>query len=260
MCLILFAFQESADYPLVVAANRDEAYARPTAAAAFWHDHPRVYGGRDLEMGGAWMGLTTQGRFAAVTNFRDGYPKGIAPRSRGELVGGYLTGNVEAETYLHNVAARQSDYAGFGVLAGNLQSLWFLSNYGDGVQAVAPGVHGLSNHLLDTPWPKVTSGKHELSVLLQCGGPSLSEKLFDMLADRSVAADDELPDTGVGLQREKALGPKFIAVDERYGTRASTAVIVDHGGNVTYAERSFGPHGKFLGEVTHRFSLTVKPD
>jgi uncharacterized protein with NRDE domain len=256
MCLILFAFQASTDYPLVVAANRDEAYTRPTAPAAFWPDHPQVYGGRDLEMGGAWMGLTMQGRFAAVTNFRDGPPKGTAPRSRGELVGGYLTGDVAAQSYLQGVATRQSEYAGFGVLAGDHKVLWFLSNYGTGVQAVAPGVHGLSNHLLDTPWPKVSTGKQALAALLQSSGASLLENCFALLADRGVAADDALPDTGVGLQREKALGAKFIAVDDRYGTRASTVILVSRDGNVTYAERSFGPHGKFLGEVTRGFALT----
>jgi uncharacterized protein with NRDE domain len=257
MCLILLAFQASEDYPLVVAANRDEAYTRPTAPAAFWHVHPQVYGGRDLEMGGAWMGLTLSGRFAAVTNFRDGPAKGAAPRSRGELVGGYLTGDQAAQPYLQTVAARKSEYAGFGALAGDLQALWFLSNYANDVVAVTPGVHGLSNHLLDTPWPKVTSGKSELATLLQSGGPSLCEKLFDMLADRSVAADHALPDTGVGIAREKALGPKFIAVDDRYGTRASTVIIVGCDKNVTYAERSFGPRGKFLDEVTRSFQLTA---
>jgi uncharacterized protein with NRDE domain len=257
MCLILFAFQAHADFPLVIAANRDEAYARPAAAAAFWQDYPQVYGGRDLEMGGAWMGLTQQGRFAAVTNYRDGFPKGVAPRSRGELVGGYLTGTQAAVSYLQTVATRQTEYAGFGVLAGDLHGLWFLSNYGNGLTSIAPGVHGLSNHLLDTPWPKVTSGKRELAALLNGDPLLLSEKLFEMLTDRSIAAPDALPDTGVGPLREKELGPKFIAVDDRYGTRASTVVIVRRDGEVSYAERSFGARGKFLGETTRRFQLTA---
>lgn len=256
MCLILFAFQAHPELPLVVAANRDESYARPATAARFWADHPHIYGGRDLEMGGAWMGLTTSGRFAAVTNFRDGYPKGLAPRSRGELVGGYLAGNDHAQAYLQTIAARQSQYAGFGTLAGDLDALWFLSNYGDGVQAVTPGVHGLSNHLLDTPWPKVTNGKNELTALLNGNNGPQPAALFDMLADRTVAAPDALPDTGVGMVREKQLGPKFIAVDDRYGTRASTVVIVNRDGSVFYSERSFGGRGKFLGEVTQRFSLS----
>ena len=257
MCLILFAFQAHADFPLVIAANRDEAYTRPAAPAGFWQDHPRVYGGRDLEMGGAWMGLTRDGRFAAVTNYRDGFPKGVAPRSRGDLVGGFLTGTQAARPYLENVAARKAEYAGFGVLAGDLNALCFLSNYGNGVEMVTAGVHGLSNHLLDTPWPKVTSGKRELAAWLNSDAGALPEKLFDMLSDRGVAADRELPDTGVGLQREKALGPKFIAVDDRYGTRASTVVIVQRDGGVRYSERSFGPRGEFLGEVSHQFELTA---
>ncbi len=257
MCLILFAFQAHAEYPLVVAANRDEAYARPAAQAAFWLDHPDVYGGRDLEMGGAWIGITRSGRFAAVTNFRDGYPKGIAPRSRGDLVGGYLTGTQAAQPYLQSVAAFQSEYAGFGTLAGDMNSLWYLSNYGNGIEAVAPGVHGLSNHLLDTPWPKVSGGKHELATLLDHDSGLGPDKLFEMLADRSIAAENALPNTGVSIAREKQLGPKFIAVDDRYGTRASTVIIVNRLGEVYYAERSFGGHGKFLGEVTQQFNLSA---
>ena len=257
MCLILFALQAHPDYPLVVAANRDESYARPTAPAAFWQDHPQVYGGRDLEMGGAWMGLTTRGRFAAVTNFRDGFPKGTAPRSRGELTGGYLTGDQAALPYLHTIAARKTEYADFGTLAGDPKALWFLSNHGSGVEAVTPGVHGLSNHLLDTPWPKVADGKRELAALLEGDKTALAEALFDMLADRSVAAENVLPDTGVGMAREKQLGPKFIAVDARYGTRASTVVLVHRDGTVFYGERSFGPLGTFIGEVTRRFHLTA---
>lgn len=256
MCLILFAFRESSEYPLVVAGNRDEAYQRPAAAAAFWQDYPQVYGGRDLEMGGAWMGMSLSGRFAAVTNFRDGAPKGIAPRSRGELVGAYLTGHQPAQPYLQTVAGRQSEYAGFSALAGNLGALWYLSNYGNGVQAVRPGMHGLSNHLLDTPWPKVENGKRELARLLH-NERLTPEALFEMLADRSVAPPEALPDTGVGVRREKQLGPKFIAVDDRYGTRASTAIIVRRDGEVVYAERSFGGRGKFCGEVTRRFRLAT---
>lgn len=241
----------------MIAANRDEAYARPTATAAFWRDQPQIYGGRDLEMGGAWMGLTRSGRFAAVTNYRDGMPKGLAPRSRGELVGAYLAGTQPAHDYLQDVAKCKSEYAGFGLLAGNLEAICFFSNCGNGMIAITPGVHGLSNHLLDTPWPKVANGKHELAALVGGAAPLQPETLFAMLADRSVTAANTLPDTGVGPLREKQLGPKFIAVDERYGTRASTIVIVDRDRNVTYAERSFGPHGKFLGEVTQRFRITA---
>ena len=259
MCLILFAFKASANYPLVVAGNRDESYDRPTASAAFWHDHPHIYAGRDLEVGGTWMGLTRTARFAAVTNFRDGYPngKGAAPRSRGDLAGGFLTSDLPAHSYLQSVAGRQKEYAGFSTLAGDLDTLWYLSNYGKGVEAVAPGVHGLSNHLLDTPWPKVSEGRSALAAILETDAPSMPDKLFTLLADRGVAPEHRLPNTGVGIAREKQLGPKFIARDDRYGTRASTVVIVDRHGEVYYAERSFGGHGVFLGEVARRFSLNT---
>ncbi len=257
MCLILFAYKAHADYPLVVAANRDESYVRPTARAAFWQDHPHIYGGRDLEMHGTWLALSTSGRMAAMTNFRDGYPKGTAPRSRGEIAGGFITGGAGARSYLDTIAARGAQYAGFCTLAGDLNSLWFLSNRGNGVTHVEPGVHGLSNHLLDTPWPKVTQGREELASHLD-GDPStptLTQRLYAMLSDRSVAPPEALPDTGMGIQREKQLAPKFIAVDDRYGTRASTVIIVDRDRNATYSERSFGGRGKFMGEVTRRFTL-----
>lgn len=257
MCLILFAYRAHADYPLVIAANRDEAYARPAAPAAFWKDHPQIYGGRDLEMGGAWLALTTSGRVAAMTNFRDGYPKGVAPRSRGEIASGFLTSDTPAQPYLESIAMRAADYAGFCALAGDLNELWFLSNRGNGIVRVEHGVHGLSNHLLDTPWPKVTQGRQELAEHLQGDASTLTERLYAMLGDRTVVAPENLPDTGMGLQREKQLAPKFIAVDDRYGTRASTVIIVDRNHNVTYAERSFGAHGKFLGEVTQRFRLST---
>jgi len=257
MCLILFAFRAHADYPLVIAANRDEAYARPAAPAAFWRDHPQVYGGRDLELGGTWLALTTRGRFAAVTNFRDGYPKGVAPRSRGAISSTFLTGDENAKSYLESVAARGVDYAGFCTLAGDLDELWFLSNRANGVTRVEPGVHGLSNHLLDTPWPKVIQGRKELESHLHHNKSTFTERLYAMLADRTTAPPEALPDTGMGVLREKQLAPKFIAVDDRYGTRASTVVIVDRKGDVTYSERSFGARGKFLGEITRRFQLAA---
>jgi uncharacterized protein with NRDE domain len=257
MCLILFAYRAHADFPLVIAANRDEAYERPTAAAAFWTDHPHVYGGRDLEMGGAWLALTTKGRVAAMTNFRDGYPKGTAPRSRGDISGAYLTGDEAAQPYLESVAARASDYAGFCALVGDLNSMWFLSNRGNDVTRVEPGVHGLSNHLLDTPWPKVAQGMQALESYLKDDPATLTEQLYTMLADRSPVPPDALPVTGMSVQREKQLASKFIAVDDRYGTRASTVVVVHRNGSVCYSERSFGAHGKFLGEVTQHFRLVA---
>lgn len=254
MCLILFAHKAHPGYPLILAANRDEAYTRPAAPAAYWHDHPYVYGGRDLDKGGSWLGLTRSGRIAAVTNFRDGNAAKNAPLSRGELVSGYLTSADDAATYLEGVTSRARQYNGFILIAGTLDALYWYSNRGPGVERIAPGVHGLSNHLLDTPWPKIMRARQALEALLAAEETELTAALFEVLADRSVAPDHELPDTGVGLQRERELSSIFIS-GERYGTRASTVVLVDKNGGALFIERSFGPGGKALSEVVNHFQI-----
>lgn len=252
MCLILVSYRTHPEYPLIVAANRDESYERPASPAAFWNDHPHIYGGRDLEQGGTWLGITRQGRFAAVTNFRDGQARSATARSRGELVGNYLAGDDGARAYLDTVRDRQHHYNGFCLLAGDSSSLCFLSNRGNGIQALEPGVHGLSNHLLNTPWQKVVDGRKVMSRLAEVAYADIPRMLFEFLAQRSVAPDSALPDTGVGLQRERELSPAFIA-GERYGTRASTVVLVDTCGRVVFEERSFGPGGITLGAVRRAF-------
>lgn len=254
MCMILFAFHAHPQYPLVIAANRDEAYARMAAPAAFWGDHPHIHAGRDLEKGGTWLGITRDGRIAAVTNYRAGYTPRDALRSRGELVSRFLIGSDSAAGYLAQVATRGDEYNGFSLIAGDLDALYFLSNRGDGVERIPRGVHGLSNHLLDTPWPKVERGKRAMHNLLQAGEHALVSGLFDFLADRTPAHDQALPDTGVGLQRERELSPAFIS-GERYGTRASTLVLVRGDGEVLFHERSFGAAGRALGEVSSRFHM-----
>jgi len=254
MCIILLAHKAHRHYPLILAANRDEAYARPAAPAAFWDDYPQVYGGRDLDKGGSWLGLTRSGRVAAVTNFRNGIPGAPAPRSRGELVSGFLTGGSDARTYLEQVKSRGEQYGGFILIAGDLEALYWLSNRGPGVENIPPGVHGLSNHLLNTPWPKIKRSKQAMEALLGAGEAGLTSGLFALLADRSEAPDHELPETGVGLQRERELSAVFIG-GERYGTRASTVILVDGDGGVLFMERSFGVGGKPLGEVSRRFRL-----
>lgn len=254
MCLILFAHRAHPRFPLVLAANRDEAYSRPAASAAFWDDQPYLYGGRDLERGGTWLAMTRSGKIAAVTNYRNAHAARDAPRSRGELVSAYLAGSVDAETYLKAVEARGDQYNGFILIAGDLDALYWLSNRGPGVARIPPGVHGLSNHLLNTPWPKIQRSKGALEALLAADEDGLTAGLFEILADRSRAADHELPDTGVGLQRERELSANFIS-GERYGTRASTVVLVSTDREVRYIERAFGPLGAPLGETAKRFKL-----
>ena len=254
MCIILLAYQAHREYPLVMAANRDEAYARPTAPAAFWHDDPAILAGRDRELGGTWLGLRRNGRVAAVTNFREGLAKRDAPRSRGELVSAFLKGSEEPAAYMDRVQRDAAAYNGFILIAGDLASLYWYSNRGPAPQPIAPGVHGLSNHLLNTPWPKIKRSKEVLTGLLERTEAELAAGLFGLLADRSVAPDHELPETGVGLQRERELSPVFIAGD-RYGTRASTVVLVHRDGSVFFCEKSFGPGGSAIGTKEMHLNL-----
>ncbi|OGA02709.1 MAG: hypothetical protein A2W68_13880 [Betaproteobacteria bacterium RIFCSPLOWO2_02_64_14] len=254
MCLILFAHKAHRDYPLIMAANRDEAYARPSAPAAFWDELPHICAGRDLGKGGTWLGITRAGRIAAVTNYRDPTAARDAPLSRGALVKDFLAAQAASRHYLSEVGARGDQYNGFILIAGDLERLDWLSNRGPGVERIAPGVHGLSNHLLDTPWPKIQRARQTMESLLSVGGTGLVAGLFEVLADRTQAPDHELPDTGVGVQRERELSSIFVS-GGRYGTRASTLILVHQDGSVLFVERSYGPLGVRLGEVAYRFDL-----
>lgn len=255
MCLILIAAGAHPDYPLIVAANRDESYSRPAAPAAFWKDEPEVFGGRDLERGGTWLGVARSGRFAAITNYRQGR-SADAGRSRGELTREYLTGNAAPADYLARVEQRAALYNGFSLIVGYPGELWFYSNRGAAPQRIAPGVHGLSNHLLDEPWPKVRRGIAELSALLRAGEDELVTSLLQLLADRAPAPDALLPTTGVALERERALSASFIE-GATYGTRASTVLLVRADARVLFRERSFGPEGAQLGEIEQRFEIAL---
>ncbi len=234
MCLIFVAINYHPVYKLVVAANRDEFYNRKTAAANYWPDHPNVLGGRDLQAGGTWMGMNKSGKISMLTNYRD--PKNIradAP-SRGFLVSKYLENNEAPEEYLKSIEPAQ--YNGFNLIMGDVNDLWYLSNYKDGITKLTNGLYGLSNHLLDTPWPKVVKGKKKLVPIL---GKSdiTAEELMEFLYDDEVATD-KLPDTGIGLERERALSSMFIKTSG-YGSRCSTVVLVDKQDHVKFSERVY---------------------
>lgn len=254
MCLILFAAGAHPRFPLIVAANRDESYARPAARAAFWADHPNVYGGRDLEHGGTWLGLARNGRFAAITNYRQGQRFADALRSRGALTRDYLTGLQNTSEYLRDVEQRRTEYHGYSLIVGQPDHLYFHSNRANGIQPIAPGVHGLSNHLLDEPWPKVERGIAALSSLLGAAESAISQALFELLADRTPAPDPLLPSTGLAFERERAHSASFIE-GETYGTRASTVLLISVDGSALYCERTYGPHGALLGISEQRFQL-----
>jgi uncharacterized protein with NRDE domain len=237
MCLLAFSYQSLADYPLVFAGNRDEFYGRPTAPAAFWDDAPHVLAGRDLEAGGTWMGVTRAGHWAVVTNVRDPDAYRADARSRGDLVAAYLRSEPDPRDYLRGVADEADRYNGFNLLAGTPDSLYYFSTRSGEVEAVEPGVHGLSNDRLDTPWPKVRRAKEALRGTTADGHVS-EDALFDLLDDRRPAPDEDLPDTGMGLERERMLSPIFIEGD-RYGTRASTILLIGRDGTVLFVERTF---------------------
>lgn len=244
MCLIVVGWQAHPDYPLIVAANRDEFYERPTAAAARWADCPRVLAGRDLEAGGTWLGLTEDGRFAAVTNVREpGQPPGRL--SRGQLTGDYLRGTASAAEAIAKVV--DADYAGYNLLLGDAGTLYYRTNRHGGVEPLAPGIYGLSNHRLDTPWPKLTTARDGFAAALARlpDEAALEEALFALLADASTVDDEFLPKTGVTLEWERRLSAIFVQ-SENYGTRASTVVLRRRDGSLRLVERSFGPHGRPL--------------
>ena len=234
MCLIVFAWKLIPNCPLVVAANRDEFFARPTQDADWWHDHPDVYAGRDLQAGGTWLGVNRRGRFAALTNIRTGLPKPDDKRSRGELVANYLSGDIDPLDYLTQVRDAAHDYHGFNLIFGDEHALYWITN-GDDVEfkPLEPGIYGLSNGSLDTPWPKVVRAKAQFASLLCQGAPDGA--YFDMLADTTRASDCRLPKTGVSLEWERLLSPICIE-SEDYGTRASTLVRLHHGGKAELHE------------------------
>jgi uncharacterized protein with NRDE domain len=239
MCTLLFAWQVDAGAPLVVAANRDEFHARPTAPAQRWADAP-VFAGRDLLAGGTWLGVAPGGRFAALTNVREPLvPAPLDARSRGELVAGFLRGAMPPADYL---AGLDPDaYPGFNLVVADARALWYLSNRAGPARALDPGVYGISNAGLDTPWPKVVRGRERLTALVAAGAADTGA-LLGLLADRAPAADAELPDTGVGSALERMLSPLCI-VGPDYGTRCSTALRILRDGTVEFHERSLGPPG-----------------
>lgn len=237
MCLILFAYRSHPSHPLVLAANRDEFLDRPTLPAAWWDTEPRLLGGRDLRCGGTWLAVARDGRFAAVVNYRDPSSRKSDATSRGELVEEFLLTRVPADAYLETLKRRSGRYNGFTLLFGDAERLLCYSNRGNTPPVVQPGIHGMSNHLLDTPWPKVERGKKILEQILSHAPEPPIDDLFALLADRHIPDDYLLPDTGVGLETERLLAPLFIS-GPGYGTRTSTVLIIDRELNVTFAERT----------------------
>jgi len=250
LCLIVVAWRCRADLPLVVAANRDEWRDRPAQAAHWWRDPPGIFAGRDLRAGGTWMGVTRGGRFAAVTNFRDPSERRTTARSRGSLVTEYLLDGGPPAAWLDAVAARAGEYNGFNLVVGDASSLWYFGSRQGEARPIEPGVHGLSNHVLDEPWPKVVRARRAMEAALRDEDPAPA--LFEMLADRLGAPDADLPHTGVGLEWERRLAAPLIPGAD-YGTRASTVVTVSASGEIRVEERTLGDDGSEAARVKHAF-------
>lgn len=246
MCLIVVAWKSRADLPLVVAANRDEWRERPSQPAHWWPDHPEIFAGRDLQAGGTWMGIAKPGRFAAVTNFRDPSDKRSTARSRGGLVAEFLLGSQAPAEYLRALAGRVGEYNGFNLILGDGASLWYFGSRAGEARPIEPGIHGLSNHVLDEPWPKVIRARNAMAHAL--AEPDPSPTLFRLLDDPEGVPDASLPDTGVGLAWERRLAAPLIT-GEDYGTRCSTVIAFDARGGVRVEERTRDAAGRVVGAV-----------
>ena len=240
--------------PLVVAANRDEWRERPTEPAHWWSGRPEIFAGRDVKAGGTWMGITRAGRFAAVTNFRDPADKRSTARSRGEIVTEYLRSAEPADLFIVSISQRASDYNGFNLIVGDTGSLWYFGSREGVAREIPPGVHGLSNHVLDEPWPKVVRGRAAMDEALRQRDPAAS--LFTFLGNAEGAPDEALPQTGVGLEWERRLAAPLITGPD-YGTRSSTVLAMAASGRVHFVEHTLGAKGEVLGKRDQR--LTVKP-
>lgn len=261
MCLIALALRHHPKYPLVVVANRDEYYARPSQGLDWWPGGAGILAGKDLQAGGTWMGVSGGSRWAAVTNFRE-KRDGPAARSRGELVTGFLQNTLESTeieplSYLDQVHSRAHGYGGFNLLVGTLHSVHpemfcYSSRRGE-VESVPEGIHTLSNHLLNTPWPKAELARLKLDHALLEDELTI-EALLAVLADRQPFDDHELPVTGVGIEMERVLSPPFI-VAEGYGTRCTSVLMVDRQGNCTFAEQSYLAGGERGALALHEFRV-----
>lgn len=251
--MIVVAWKARDDLPLIVAANRDEWRDRPAEPARWWDGEPGLLAGRDLQAGGTWMGVTRTGRFAAVTNFRDPAERRSTAISRGGLATGYLRGTHSPQAFLAALASRASDYNGFNLILGDGETLWYFGSREGCAREIEPGVHALSNHLLDEPWPKVVSGRETMQAALLDADPA--PRLFVGLSDIDAPADAALPDTGVGVAWERRLSRALITGDD-YGTRCSTVVAFNSRGIVAFEERTRAADGSVTGVARHAFEVS----
>lgn len=261
MCLIIFAHQALPGFPLVVAANRDEFFSRPTHHADFWSGTPdstNLLAGKDLQAGGTWLGINRSGRFAAVTNIRDPSQGEHKPRSRGELTTGFLNSRQSPAQYCESLQAEFDAFAGYNLLVGDGNEMYYINNLEGITTNLQSGIFGLSNGLLNSAWPKVSQGRDRLQALLLQPDSLSTDSLIHMMGDRRQAKDADLPDTGMPLELERQLSATFIHnTDREYGTRCTTALIVEDSGRIRFNEQNFNPAG--LPTSKHFFEFRRTP-
>jgi uncharacterized protein with NRDE domain len=258
MCLLVLAWKHHPRYRLILAGNRDEFHDRPAAPLNWWQDDPRILGGRDLKASGTWLGVARSGRFGVVTNYRDlQAPVENAP-SRGQLIPRFLTGATSPKEFLDDLRGAAPRYSGFNLLVGGTRALYYYSNRGPNPRALAPGVYGLSNHLLDTPWPKLARTRERFNALLS-QQEIAPEDLFTMLGDREQATGSDLPSTGLPEDWERVVSAPFI-VNERYGTRCSSVLLVERTGRTILQERRFDAAGIQSGNSRFEFTSAEVPE
>ncbi len=255
MCIIFFGYRSHPQYKLILAANRDEFYERPTENARFWKDYPYVLGGRDLEKMGTWMGINRRGEFSAITNYRDFSLIINEPKSRGSLVKNFLTETQAPRAYMEGIQENKHEYNPFNLLVGNISCLYYYSNVENIIKELTPGIYGLSNSFLDIPWPKVRRGKKKFTDIINSRKEINPDALYDILFDRWFPEDEELPSTGVGLELERTLSSIFIE-SPNYGTRSSTVLLMDNNNHITFIEKSLKDNDtKEWDEIKYEFNI-----
>ncbi|MDO6461265.1 NRDE family protein [Granulosicoccaceae sp. 1_MG-2023] len=252
MCLITFAYRAHPRYSLILVGNRDEFFARPAHQAHWWDEPSAIFGGRDLQQGGTWLALSRSGRFAAVTNYRDGRQSQEGKSSRGHVPLAFLQSGAEPQAFIADLAPRAGAIGGLNLLCGDSSGLGWFSNVGDQRQMLEPGVYGLSNAWLDTPWPKTRKATERLRLAMEAAILE-PRSLMGVVHDQRPAADKALPDTGISREWEQALSAQFIRLDE-YGTRATTVILQDYDGTTQFVEQSFDAQG-VAGLVTETLHL-----
>lgn len=238
MCLILFSYKQHPRYKLILASNRDEFYARPTKPLHKWDNGKKILAGQDEKNNGTWLGITPDWKISAITNYRNlSNIKENAP-SRGLLVGNFLENNGHPTEYLRKISKTAGNYNAYNLIVGDKTGMYYFSNIKNKIEEIEPGIHGLSNQFLNSPWPKVERGKRKFKQIIDKDTKLSIDEIFGLLNDSSLPPDSELPDTGIGIEWERILAPIFIKT-EVYGTRASSIVTIDNNNRITFVEKSF---------------------